>query len=253
MLERLFDRLANAAPLNADERNEMTTAVGPSQDCAIHETIQLEGMPLREIGIVLSGFLCAYKTLADGRRQILSCLLPGDMFHLQGLFIERGDYGIIALAPSKLAYLTQGALRKMICQAGNVMSGLWWTMLVEQSISREWLLNVGKRSGLERMAHFLCEIAARGQASGLSRADVSFLPTTQDDLADILGLSPVHVNRMLQNLRRDKLIRLKRRRLEILDLSRLQDLGMFDPQYLHLAEESETCAEHKTRGAAILH
>ena len=186
------------------------------------------------VKLLLEGFACRYKTLEDGRRQIVAYFVPGDLCDLRVFILKRMDHSIGAIAPSRVATLSPDNVMKLMHNYPTLTRALWWSTLVEEAIAREWIVNVGQRNARERMAHLFCELLYRFRAVGLNQGLSCTLPLTQVELAETLGLSSVHVNRTLQELRRRKLITLNGGTLTIQNLKALEKLSFFNPDYLHL-------------------
>ncbi|MCD7058655.1 Crp/Fnr family transcriptional regulator [Pelagibacterium xiamenense] len=186
------------------------------------------------ICLIEEGFACRHRTLPDGRRQILSFLVPGDLSDLRVFILGRTDSAVSTLSDVSVSVITPEHLLALTERYPRITRALWWSTLVEESITQEWLVNIGQRSALERMAHLLCELYVR--LSAVAQVDVyTFdLPITQSELADTLGLSSVHVNRTLQELRRRELIVFRDHVMELKDVAELKKIAMFSPGYLHL-------------------
>jgi CRP-like cAMP-binding protein len=148
--------------------------------------------------------------------------------------LKRMDHSIGAIAPSRIATIAPDDVLKLMHTYPTLTRALWWSTLVEEAIAREWIVNVGQRNALERMAHLFCELLYRFRAVGLNQGLSCTLPLTQVELAETLGLSSVHVNRTLQELRRQKLITLDGGTLTIQNLRALEELSFFSADYLHL-------------------
>lgn len=187
--------------------------------------------------LILEGIACRYKQRSNGRRQITAYLLPGDMSDLDAVFQDRMPHGVSTITPCRIARLSPRVLNETIYQSQALSQAARMLSLIEEATSGEWLLNLGCRSGVERLAHLICELFHRLRAVGLTNGNSFSLPVTQVDLAHTLGLSGVHTNRSLQELRHQRVIRLAERRLTILDLPRLTSIAEFDPTYLNLAPE----------------
>lgn len=189
------------------------------------------------INLVLDGYACRYKLLPDGRRQILAFFLPGDLCDLYSNVLAAMDHSIGALTPLRIAQILPEDLAAITENSHRLSQAMRWNSLVDEAILREWTVNLGQRTGPERVAHLLCEIYFRLAAIGLVDGNRCSFPITQADLSDALGISIVHTNRMLQDLRAENLIVLKGRTLEMLDLDGVRQLAGFDPSYLHLDRE----------------
>ncbi|MCB8820906.1 Crp/Fnr family transcriptional regulator [Microvirga rosea] len=187
--------------------------------------------------LILSGFICRYKVLSDGRRQIMGFYIPGDIPDLQSLHLQVIDNSVGTLVKSSVALIPHQSLRDLWQRYPNLGEILWRDTLIDAAMFREWLIGVGRRSAYQRIAHLLCELLMRMKAVGLANESGCDLPVTQSEFGDALGLSTVHVNRVLQDLRRDGLIVLRGSSLTIPDWEALQTAGDFDPAYLHLIKE----------------
>jgi CRP-like cAMP-binding protein len=235
--DRLIRRLLNFIELSMEEQRVLCSAVGPIRFCRAHEDIAREGDPTADVHVILSGFACLYKMLPDGRRQIVGYFLPGDICDSRVFILHRMDHTISTLSPAKIATLSRDGMLSLTERYPRIARALWWATLVEEAMAREWLVNVGQRTALERLAHLFCEIFARLRAVGLTVGASCELPLTQAELADTLALSTVHVNRTLKELRRLGVISVTGKKLTIHDFQRLQLIAMFDANYLHLEGE----------------
>jgi CRP-like cAMP-binding protein len=188
--------------------------------------------------LLLSGLACAYKVTGDGRRQIVSFTVPGDIPDLQSLHLKVLDTSIGTLTPCRVGFIQHEVLHDLCRNHYRFAAAFWRETLVDAAIFREWMVNVGRREAYHRMAHVLCELMVRLRAVGLVEDHACELPITQAEFGDALGVSTVHVNRVLQALRSEGLIELKGEQLKILDWDRLKEVGDFDPTYLHLQREA---------------
>ena len=196
-----------------------------------------EGEPPRAVNLILDGWACRYKTLPDGRRQIVSLFVPGDLCDMNVYILKEMDHNIGAITGLKVAEIGRDDFERLMIEHPRITQALFWDELVTVAIQREWTLNIGQRTAYERIAHLLCEMFLRLRAVGLTDGNQCHFPLTQVDLADTTGLTAVHVNRTLQELRRDGLIELHSRTLTIPDLQRLKDAALFNDNYLHLNRE----------------
>ncbi|GHB01723.1 Crp/Fnr family transcriptional regulator [Modicisalibacter luteus] len=184
--------------------------------------------------LVLEGFTCVYKLTSEGKRQIMALHVPGDIPDLQSLHLKVMDNSIASISPCTVGFIQHEDLRRVCEHYPRLTAAFWRETLVDASIFREWLLNIGRREAYTRMAHLLCEFLMRLEAVGLVEDGFFDLPITQAELADVIGTSSVHVNRVLQALRADGLIQTKRTQVTIPDWEKLTVAGEFDPLYLHL-------------------
>ena len=201
---------------------------------AAGEDIASEGDRCDSARIFLSGWACRYKTLEDGRRQILSLVLPGDICDAHIYLLPTMDHSLAALTPATYVELDANTFERLLSSDKSVAETFHCETLVAGAIQREWAINLGRRDALERVANIICELFERLQVVGLTEENSFAFPVTQLDLADAMGLSTVHLNRTLQELRAAGLITLKDRSLTILDPEALRSAAMFNPNYLHL-------------------
>jgi CRP-like cAMP-binding protein len=234
MSNPLLRKLANFAELSAEESAAVLDCCKDVREVAAREDVIAQGDRTGGVKLLLDGFACRYKTLEDGRRQIVAYFVPGDLCDLRVFILKRMDHSIGAIAPSRVATLSPDNVLKLMHNYPTLTRALWWSTLVEEAIAREWIVNVGQRNARERMAHLFCELLYRFRAVGLNQGLSCTLPLTQVELAETLGLSSVHVNRTLQELRRRKLITLDGGTLTIQNLEALEKLSLFNPDYLHL-------------------
>ncbi|MFK4385150.1 Crp/Fnr family transcriptional regulator [Bradyrhizobium sp. USDA 223] len=203
------------------------------QQVMAHHCFVREGDRPSESCLIVDGFAFRSKLTPDGRRQILSLHIPGEIPDLQALHLHVMDHDLVALTDCTLGFIQHDALRELIRRRPNVSAALWRETLIDAAIFREWIVNVGCRQALPRMAHLLAEIHARLEMIGRTANGSFELPITQVELADCLGLSVVHLNRTLQQLRHEGLVATERRFFHLLEKGRLEQLGQFDPTYLH--------------------
>ena len=185
----------------------------------------------------MEGWLCRYKELKDGRRQIIAFLLPGDLYEIYNFDLDRMDYVVGTLTAAKVSTVSRMQLETVAANHPRLQQALRWDMLVAAAIQREWTVNLGQRTSFERIGHLFCELLTRLKAVGLVEGLSFALPITQADLANAVGLSVIHTNRTLRDLRRAGLIVLKARVLTILNFAALKAASAFNPAYLHLDHE----------------
>jgi CRP-like cAMP-binding protein len=217
------DRMAIDALLDQRQR-----IVAPRRD------VVGEGEVPRFVHFVLDGWGCRYRQLPDGRRQLLSLLLPGDLFDACPQVVGRMDHAVAAITTMTVAEVAPDQLATLADDRRTVAQALWWNAHVAMGTQREWIASLGLRTARERIALLFCEVYFRLRLIGRCPDRACEFPLTQADLAEATGLTPVHVNRMVQDLRRDGLIAWVGRTLTILDLDRLCEMAIFTPAYLHL-------------------
>ena len=196
-----------------------------------------EGEKPESVKLLLQGWACRYKVMEDGRRQIVSFFVPGDICDLNIYLLREMDHSIGAITPVTYAQVSREAFEAATEGRTRIVQALWWDTLVSSAIQREWIANIGQRSALERIAHLLLELFSRLETVGLTTGDSCEMPITQTEFADALGMTAVHVNRMMQELRGGRLLDLSGTRLTILDREALTRTAQFNPNYLHLQRE----------------
>jgi CRP-like cAMP-binding protein len=237
-LDLLVRALRTIGELSAADEEAIRALPGRVCRVDAYDDIVAEGDRPTVISVIVDGFACRYKVLADGRRQIASFHIAGDVPDAQSLLIDRMDHSLGTLDDTTVLHISHEAMFELFKASPHIALLFWRWTLIEASISREWVMNVGRREAYERVAHLLCEIMSRMKVIGLSDGRTCQLPITQAELADATGLSTVHVNRRLQSLRANKLIHLKTGALTILDWEGLKKAGQFDDGYLHARQNA---------------
>jgi CRP-like cAMP-binding protein len=233
----MIRKLDSIFPLSEEERQAL-------QDLPVQITVINADQDIVRIGdrpsqccLLLEGYTCVYKLTSEGKRQIMALHVPGDIPDLQSLHLKVLDNSIATICPCTVGFIQHEDLRRMCERHPRITAALWRETLVDASVFREWLLNIGRRESYTRMAHLLCEFLVRLKVVGLAEDGTFDLPITQVELADAIGTSTVHVNRVLQALRAEGLIETKSTQVTIPDWERLKEVGDFDPLYLHLVED----------------
>ena len=192
------------------------------------------GVELSESTLLLEGMLCRFKDFRDGRRQLLELHVPGDFVDLHSFTLKRLDHEVMSLTPCWIATASHADLRRITEQHPHLTRIYWFATNMDAAIQREWTMSLGRRDAVARIAHLFCELYVRLEVVGLTRGYEFDCPLTQADIAEYAGLTPVHVNRTLQKLRRQEVIRFERKVLTICDWAELQRIAEFDPSYLYL-------------------
>ena len=192
-----------------------------------------EGERTTECSVLFKGFAFRQKLLRDGSRQIISIHIPSEFIDLQNGVLGVADHNVQSLNGSEIASVQRAAIIELADSRPAIRLAMWIDTLIDASIFREWVVNVGRRDSRARIAHLLCELAVRLKNIGADRDGMLDFPLTQEQIADCTGLTPVHTNRTLQSLRKDGLIQLSARSLTVLDWERLKEVADFDELYLH--------------------
>ena len=231
-LDRSIYKLRSRATLDDGDAVALRALPFKMRTLAASQYFIREGQRPQRSGIICDGYAYRQKLTVEGDRQIVMVLMPGDFVDLQNLFLSESDHDIQALTNLTVAEVPIEAVAELIGRRPAVARALWTDSLVEASIAREWQLNTGRRNARTRIAHLLCEFQQRLRLIGVGEDGSYELPMTQEQLGDALGLTPVHVNRMLQRLERDGLISRHKRRVMVEDWARLGSAGQFNPRYL---------------------
>ncbi len=229
-------KLAGFVSLTGTEQAALDRISAHPRPVPAHTDLLREGSASAAVCLFMSGFACRYRQRINGARQITDYLLPGDTCDLDPSHLSRLDHTVATLSACSVVRIPKAAFEDLVARHPRIDLALRLSKRVDEAILREWLMNVGCRSALERIAHLLCEVAVRLRAVGLASEDACDLPITQNELADTTGMTTVHVNRSLQELRRRELIELKGRRLRILDWPRLKGMAEFRATYLNIGD-----------------
>ena len=231
----LVRKLEAFAPLSSEDRSVLAEITTHAREVPARTDLIQEGDKPSSVYLVIEGFACRYKVLPDGKRHIMAYLVPGDFCDMHVFVLNEMDHSLGALSPCRIVDIPRARILQLI-ERPAIARAFWVAAMVDEATLREWLVNIGSRPAEERVAHLLCELLLRLRAVGLANGDRYELPITQGDLADTMGLSNVHMNRVIQRLRAEKLITLKGKNLVILDIERLEAFSDFNPNYLHLLQ-----------------
>jgi CRP-like cAMP-binding protein len=235
-VESAIRKLESIGELSADDREALRTLPLRVVELGRGDDAAHDGSVPSECCLLVDGFMHRYKMLADGRRQILAFHTPGDIPDLQSLHLRTLDHSLAATTRSIVGFIRHEDLRALIRKRPSLGDLFWRDTLIDAGIFRAWITSLGQRPAREHLAHFFCETFIRLKAIGLTADHQCDLPFTQTEIGDAVGMSTVHVNRTLQELRAERLIELRAGTLKILDWKRLKDLAQFDPTYLHLRD-----------------
>jgi CRP-like cAMP-binding protein len=231
--ERVIRRLESRSPLADTDRAALRALPFTYRNLDPSAYVVREGEPPEYCAVLLAGFAYRHKVTGAGERQILAVHMAGEFLDLQNSFLAVTDHNVQALTRCDLALVPVAALEALASGYPRIARAMWIDTLIDAAVFREWLVNVGRRDSTSRIAHLLCEYALRLHAAGLAEERRYELPMTQEQIADAVGLTPVHVNRVLKELGRMKLILRDKRAVEILDWDGLRSVGDFNSRYLH--------------------
>lgn len=234
----LIRHLASVAVLSEDEKQALLTLPMQIVELSKDQEIVREGDRPGRSCLILEGVACTFKMTGDGKRQILAFNIAGDVPDLLSLHLKVLDCSLGTVTSCRVAFIQHAAIRDLCERYHGIASALWRMTLIDAAIFREWMMNIGQRSAFRRVAHLLCETLVRMKAVGLARDYTCETGLTQRELADATGITGVHLNRTLQQLRSDGLISLKGGTLQVLNWQALTIAGDFDPAYLHLKDPS---------------
>lgn len=236
-LDLFFRKLERRDAIPPEEREALLHAAGAEVTFPAGADLVREGDRPDVSTLVVSGFTTRYRVLSDGQRQITAVHVPGDFVDLHSFVLKEMDHSVGALSACRVIQFPHQRLTTITERYPHLTRLLWLMTLLDSAIHREWIVAMGRRSAGAQMAHLVCELYVRLGVVGLVRDDSFTLPMTQTELGDALGISAVHVNRVLQELRSENLFTWHNQVLHILDWPRLQERAEFDPRYLHLQLE----------------
>jgi CRP-like cAMP-binding protein len=231
--EMMVRRLERRSPLEQADREALLTLPHAVKKLAAGVHIVRDGDPADHCCLLLSGFAYRYKITGEGGRQIISFHVASEFLDLQNSFLGVADHSVQMLTEAQVALIPSAALQELALTRPAIARALWIDTLIDASIFREWVVNVGRRDSRSRVAHLLCEFSLRLEAAGLASNHHYELPMTQEQLADAVGLTSVHVNRVLKQLGEEGLIRRDRRSIAIQDWNKMRAVGDFNERYLH--------------------
>ena len=237
MANLLVQKLEQRDDLSPEEREALEAIVLETKTYRFGEYIVRQGETPDRSVLLLDGFAARVSATRLGKRQIVAIHVPGDFVDLHSFVLKRIDHGIETLTTCKVAIVPHAALRDITERFPHLTRLLWLSTVIDGAIHRAWLSAMGSRSAGGNFAHFICEMFLRLQSIGHTDGQTMRLPFTQAELGEILGLSSVHVNRTLQNLRAENLLRWQDQVITILDWEGLQRVAEFDPVYLSLKKE----------------
>lgn len=233
MTNRFIEKLRCLVPLDADDIGAFAGATAISRSVPTRRDLIREGDRPGPVFVMLEGWGCRYKILPSGTRQVLAFLMPGDSCDLHIGLLAEMDHNIQTITPARVATVERGEMDAIIDRHPAIAKALYIAQLIDEGTMRAWITSMGRRTSIERVAHLMCELYLRARNIGLTTEPQLELPLSQLLLADSLGMTPVHLNRVLKKLRMSGAMILKRGSLVITDPLMLTEIAGFDENYLH--------------------
>ncbi|HEV7293389.1 MAG TPA: Crp/Fnr family transcriptional regulator [Devosia sp.] len=237
VLQPFFNKLEARDALSEEEKRALVAAARQELTFGAGDDLAREGDRPHRSMLLVAGFAIRYRIVAQGERQIVAIHVPGDFIDLQSFLLKEMDHSLAALTHARVYTYPHENLAGLTENYPHLTRLLWLHTLLDAAIQREWIVGLGRLSAASRTAHLVCEIFVRLQTNGLAAGSKISLPMTQATLADALGLSTVHVNRVIQELRQRNLVSWEGTQIEVLDWDGLRRTGEFDDRYLHLVRE----------------
>lgn len=233
-IETLLLKLRTRDEVSAQEEAALRDAVAEVREVPADRVLIREGQELTSSTLLVEGFVCRYKDLRNAERQITALHVPGDFVDLHSFSLKHLDHNIMSLSRVRVATVPHAKLMEITETLPHLTRLLWFSTNLDASIQREWELSLGRRNAVAKVAHLFCELRVRLAVIGMADESSFTLPITQAELAECLGLTSVHVNRTLRELRERGLLEFHRGDARILDLAGLEKLAEFQPDYLYL-------------------
>jgi CRP-like cAMP-binding protein len=234
LIEKLLMKLAARDDLSEAEQDALRDAAGTPRNVPADRTVIRAGEELGTSTLLLEGFMCRYKDLRNGSRQISELHIPGDFLDLHSFTLKILDHSVMTLTPCRIVAVPHERLKSITERHPHLTRLLWLSTNLDAAIHREWMLSLGRRTALARVAHMFCELHVRLGIVGLTDGMSFALPLTQLELAECLGLTSVHVNRKLKTLRESGLVEFRSGVVEIRDMAGLARIAEFSTTHLSL-------------------
>ncbi len=233
MANRFIDKLARFAALNPDDVRSLESATSTPRKVAARTDLIREGDRPGPVFVILEGWACRYKILPSGTRQVLAFMMPGDCCDLHIGLLAQMDHSIQTINPAVVATIDRAKMDTILDDHRAVARAMYMSQLIDEGTMRAWITSMGRRASIERVAHLMCELYLRARNIGFTSEPQFALPLLQLLLADALGMTPVHLNRVLKELRLSGAMTLQRGSLLITDPVKLIQIAGFDENYLH--------------------
>lgn len=233
MTNAFVEKLRGYCPLSDTDAELLHRLTRTGSEIPAGRDLIREGGEPGPVIVVLRGWACRYKLLPDGRRQIIAFMMPGDFCDMHVGILAQMDHSIATLTPARIALIPRAELEALIDQKPILAKAFWWTQLVDSAVLRATIVSFGRRTSTERVAHLLCELYFRMLQIGIADRTSCIMPFTQVVLADAVGLTPVHTNRVINKLRSAGALKMERGTIVIASISNLAKIAGFNNNYLH--------------------
>lgn len=237
MIEKLLLKLRARDAISPEEEEALRDTIAEVEEVPARKTLVKRGETLNRSILLLDGFVCRYKDLRNGRRQITAMHVPGDFLDLHGFTLKHLDHDVMSLSPARVAYAAHDRLTRLTDTFPHMTRLLWFSTNLDAAIHREWELSLGQRTGPAKAAHLICELYTRLEIVGLIGDNYFELPMNQTEMGECLGLTVVHTNRVLKELRERGFAQFKNGIVTIQNMEQLKIFAEFDPTYLYLASQ----------------
>lgn len=234
MIDQLLMKLRARDDVSVEEEDILRASISEIRTVAADQVVVRADVDLTECNLLVEGMMCRYKDLENGERQISELHVPGDFVDLHSFPLKRLDHNVLALVPSRIAIIPHERVLQITEQHPHLTRLLWFLTTLDAAIHREWVLSLGRRTAIARIAHLFCELHLRLAIVGIGDDSGFALPLTQQDLAECIGLTPVHCNRVLGALKSEGAVTFQRRRVALHDLPRLRQIAEFKANYLFI-------------------
>jgi CRP-like cAMP-binding protein len=240
----LTRKLSNFAPLTESDESLLDSMISRDEWFQRDIDIVTEGMIPRSVFVLKEGMAARYRSLPNGARQIMTFLIPGDLCDVHVFLLKGMDHSIGTITPVRIGAISRERMMELFSTRPRISAALWWSSQQEEAMLRERIVALGRRDARGRIAYLLCELLWRYASIGLAVMDSFRLPLTQSELGDTLGLTSVHVNRILKEFRAKGLIAMERGTISLLEVAKLQELAEFNQDYLQLGGMNSELASY---------
>jgi CRP-like cAMP-binding protein len=237
--QNLIAKLRGYFPVSEELKTEVKELTRERVKLEAGETLIRAGDKYTSMFLIDEGWVLRARYLPGGSRQIVNFALPGDFLNYNSLMFQRSEFDLVARTDVSLWKLEAQSFRTMIARHPGLAEALMWSNAHEEALLAERVVSLGRRDATERLAHVLCEIVARLQLIERHDGEVLQLPLLQEDFADILGLSVIHIVRVFNRLEQMGVVRYKSRRVQLTDLEKLKAVAGFDGEYLHFSKRND--------------